>query len=83
VPSAVGARLVCLVVGLAYLVSAVAGAGAARVDVLVGVLALGVALLPAPRPERAVAGDLGAVADRAHLAYDASSPGQVFVGGRP
>jgi hypothetical protein len=82
VPTAIGARLACAVVGLACLVAAVAGAGGTLLDVAVGVLTLGFALAPSPRPQRAAAADLGAVAGRAHLAYDASSPSQVFVSTR-
>jgi hypothetical protein len=73
VPATLGARAACVAVGLAFLIVG---------ETWIGAVCLVVALVPAPRPERPVPSDLGGVADRTDLAYDASSPAQVFVGTR-
>jgi hypothetical protein len=96
VPSAAGARVVCALVGVTYAAVAVLGwadgtevLGLIPVDsadnvvhAALAVLALGAAAAPAPSRRSGRGAHLGAVATGSGLAYDASSPGQVFVGVR-
>jgi hypothetical protein len=94
-PSAAAARAVCATFGGAYAVVAILGwvdgsdvLGLIPVDGADNVLHSALAVLAlmaaasAPRPERSAAGDLEEISRRYHVAYDAASPRQVFVGVR-